>query len=215
MLFQGQEFGASTPFLYFADHHPELAKLVQKGRTEFLNQFESIASAAAAGLINPEDERTFLRCKLDSTERQTHPEFYELHRDLIKLRREDPVFKRAGAGGIDGAVLGMHAFVLRFFGKSGDDRLLLVNLGVDLRLRSVPEPLIAPAKGADWESCWSSEELRYGGGGTPAWETNGDWKLPGQAAVVLKPCSRQPATDKSRSGASARGNDLPITRQKP
>ncbi|HXE53055.1 MAG TPA: malto-oligosyltrehalose trehalohydrolase, partial [Tepidisphaeraceae bacterium] len=35
MLFQGQEFGASSPFVYFADHHPELAKLVRKGRGEF------------------------------------------------------------------------------------------------------------------------------------------------------------------------------------
>ena len=32
MLFQGQEFAASSPFLYFADHNPELAKLVAQGR---------------------------------------------------------------------------------------------------------------------------------------------------------------------------------------
>ena len=39
MLFQGQEFSASTPFLYFADHKPDLAKLVRQGRCEFLSQF--------------------------------------------------------------------------------------------------------------------------------------------------------------------------------
>ena len=32
MLFQGQEFAASTPFLYFADHNPDLAKLIEEGR---------------------------------------------------------------------------------------------------------------------------------------------------------------------------------------
>src|SRR5206468_2776701 len=34
MLFQGQEFAASTPFLYFADHNPDLARLVAQGRRE-------------------------------------------------------------------------------------------------------------------------------------------------------------------------------------
>ena len=45
MLFQGQEFSASAPFLYFADHNPDLARLVRKGRAEFLTQFPSAASA--------------------------------------------------------------------------------------------------------------------------------------------------------------------------
>ena len=39
---------------------------------------------------------------------------------------------------MDGAVLGAEAFVLRFFGEDGDDRLLLVNLGVDLHLDPAP-----------------------------------------------------------------------------
>src|SRR5690606_38790927 len=39
MLFQGQEYAASSPFFYFADHNPELARLVAKGRAEFLAQF--------------------------------------------------------------------------------------------------------------------------------------------------------------------------------
>jgi hypothetical protein len=45
------------------------------------------------------------------------------------------------------AVLGDEAFVLRFFGRDGDDRLLLVNLGRDLRLDPVPELLLAPLEG--------------------------------------------------------------------
>jgi len=55
MLFQGQEFAASTPFLYFADHNPELAKLVAAGRQQFLEQFPSIACAESTPcLANPE-----------------------------------------------------------------------------------------------------------------------------------------------------------------
>src|SRR6202012_4223191 len=44
MLFQGQEFASSKPFLFFADHEPELARKVREGRTEFLSQFPSVSA---------------------------------------------------------------------------------------------------------------------------------------------------------------------------
>jgi maltooligosyltrehalose trehalohydrolase len=73
MLFQGQEFAASSPFLYFADHNEELAKLVRKGRAEFLAQFPSIAAPEVrAGLPDPADPATFAACKLDLAERGRH-----------------------------------------------------------------------------------------------------------------------------------------------
>ena len=188
MLFQGQEFGSSAPFLYFADHHPELAKMVQRGRRDFLRQFPSVATPEVdAHLTNPESERTFLRCKLNPDERQGHAELYELHRDLLRLRREDPVFSRPRRGGLDGAVLGPEAFVLRYFGEQNQDRLLLVNLGLNLHLAPVSEPLLAPPEGHGWKVEWSSEDPRYGGCAIPPVETETTWKAPGQAAVVLVP----------------------------
>src|SRR6185503_2792815 len=73
MLFQGQEFGASAPFLYFADHNPELAAAVQKGRAEFLSQFPSLASPEAQRrLPPPHDPRTFESTVLDWREYDTH-----------------------------------------------------------------------------------------------------------------------------------------------
>src|SRR6185437_3077304 len=87
MLFQGQEFGATAPFLYFADHKPELAKAVQKGRAEFVKQFPSLASEAAqAGLPVPHDPATFERCKLNWSERDDPNVFVRLHRDLLEMR---------------------------------------------------------------------------------------------------------------------------------
>src|SRR5581483_8539630 len=60
MLFQGQEFGASTPFFYFADHEGELAPAVRAGRSTFLAQFPSLASSEMqAALTNPNDIDTF------------------------------------------------------------------------------------------------------------------------------------------------------------
>jgi maltooligosyltrehalose trehalohydrolase len=186
MLFQGQEFGSSSPFFYFADHNPELAKLVRQGRAEFLSQFPSIAQPEVqAGLPDPADSRTFERSKLSWD--QADEELLALHRDLFKLRREEPAFAVRRKGQMDGAVLGEHAFVLRYFEETGGDRLLLVNLGRDLNLTPAPEPLLAPPEGQRWEMLWSSEDPRYGGGGMPPPEAEAGWRIMGNAAVVLRP----------------------------
>jgi maltooligosyltrehalose trehalohydrolase len=192
MLFQGQEFAASTPFLFFADHVPQLAGAIRKGRREFLSQFPGLATPEVqACLADPSAPETFERCRLDLTERTRHAWAYRLHRDLLRLRREDGVFGTRAHRHVDGAVLGPDAFVLRFFGghadDSGDDRLLLVNLGRELYLTEALEPLLAPPEGRAWQVVWSSEAARYGGCGIGPVEHERGWTLPGEAAVALGP----------------------------
>ncbi len=89
MIFQGEEWGASTPFQYFTDHQEaDLAQAVRKGRqTEF----------AAFGwrpedIPDPQDEETWERSKLDWEERGREPHRFllEWHRNLIELRRSAP-----------------------------------------------------------------------------------------------------------------------------
>lgn len=191
MLFQGQEFSASSPFLYFADHEPDLAKSVAKGRKEFLSQFPSLATPEMiASLPDPSDAATFERCKLDWRERERNPEAVDLHKDILRLRREDPVFRAQKARSVDGAVIAAEAFVLRFFGEAGDDRLVFVNLGMDLALVPAPEPLLAPPEGTRWEVLWSSESPRYGGSGMGPVETEErGFHVQGHSAVVLVPNS--------------------------
>lgn len=190
MLFQGQEFCASAPFLYFADHDSELAEQVYKGRREFMFQFPNLAAEETQDyLMRPDDPDVFKRCKLDFSERKSHQQAYDLHRDLLKLRREDPVFSNPRKGAVDGAVLSQEAFVLRFFSADGrNDRLMMINLGRNLWLSPVSEPLVAPHMGQDWQPLWSSEHPRYGGQGTIPQHTDDTWRLPGRAAVVFKPC---------------------------
>jgi maltooligosyltrehalose trehalohydrolase len=84
-------------------------------------------------------------------------------------------------------VLGPAAFVLRYFAEEGDDRLLIVNFGRELRLEPAPEPLLAPLEGKAWLVLWSSEDPRYGGCGTAPPETDEGWHIPGEAALVLVP----------------------------
>jgi maltooligosyltrehalose trehalohydrolase len=186
MLFQGQEFATSSPFLYFADHNEELAKLVAAGRSQFLEQFPSIALSHTAFLMGAPNEReTFEKCKIDWTEREKHSDTLRLHRDLLRLRREDPVFSSQRSDWIHGAVLGEQAFALRFTGGSHGDRLLVVSLGRGLNYSPSPEPLLAPPQNRDWELLWCSSDTRYGGSGASRIGSQGMWNISGQTAWVL------------------------------
>jgi maltooligosyltrehalose trehalohydrolase len=188
MLFQGQEHSSSRPFLFFADHQGDLSTAVRAGRRNFLSQFRSLALPEwSTSVPDPSDPATFERCRLDHAERDRHPKAWALHRDLIRLRREDAVLSRQGEDGLDGAVLGAHAFVVRFFGPSGDDRLLVVNLGAEEHFSPAPEPLLAPPDGRLWTVRWSSEARAYGGSGTFPPDSADGWRLPGEAAVLLSP----------------------------
>jgi len=190
LLFQGQEWCAAAPFAFFADHPGELGALVRKGRCQFLAQFPRAGTAETRELMpDPGARATVAACRLDWAEPATgpHSQSLALHRDLLSLRRTDPVIAAQGEGdvSIDGAVLSPESFVLRFFAPGDDERLLLVNLGRDRPLSPLPEPLCAPPTGRRWTSLWSSESPRYGGAGTPAVSEDGAWTILGHAAILL------------------------------
>jgi maltooligosyltrehalose trehalohydrolase len=193
MLFQGQEFSASAPFLYFADFDEALNAAVRQGRGEFLTQFPSLVDPGVqAALADPGAMATFERCKLDFAERASHAEAYALHADLLRLRRDEAVFSASPFGGIDGAVLSRSAFALRYFTPNGDDRVLVVNLGAELTRGSIAEPLLAPVLPAsgtrtDWTVRWSSESAQYGGLGTADPWPDGCWRIPAECALFLRP----------------------------
>ena len=189
MLFQGQEFGSTRPFYFFADHGADLGKLVREGRAKFLAQFPSLAALDILALApDPGARATFEHCQLNSQERRANGEVFALHHDLLKLRREDPAFRCQRRRGVDGAVLGTDAFVLRFFVEGNEDRLLLVNLGRDLKLSDAPEPLLAPPPGKTWAVRWCSDDWAYGGTGfAPPEDNEGVWRIRGESAVVLVP----------------------------
>jgi maltooligosyltrehalose trehalohydrolase len=189
MFFMGQEFAASTRFMFFADHHAELAALVHQGRREFLSQFRAFADEAALQLVPaPHAEATFTGSKLDWSEAEHNIEALAFHRDLLQLRACDPVISQHDCAKVDGATLSEQAFVLRWFDAEHGDRLLIVNLDRELPLTPPSEPLLAPTHGASWQLLWSSEDPRYGGHGVTipvADDGHGEWRLPAQCAVLL------------------------------
>jgi maltooligosyltrehalose trehalohydrolase len=203
MLFQGQEWAASNTFHYFADHNPELTKLIQKGRARELSQFASLAMPEMQrSLIDPAAENTFIRCKLDPTERMKspHAEVFQMHKDLLRLRREEPTFRRVQRrGDFDGSVIAPDAFCLRFFAPNGADCMLIVNFGIDLALDIAPEPLLATPVHKRWGKIFSTEDPQYGGNGTPPVCTEAEgWFIPGRCAIVVKPMAMEIATVETR-----------------
>ncbi len=183
LIFQGQEFGASSPFFYFNDCGTE--ERVAEGRAKFLSQFRSFALPEIQEILPDPTSRTcFERSKLNRSERSSHAEIYQLHRDLLRLRRElarhDPTRLATGTIGDD-------ALILRYFPYDLQTRLLIVNFGRELWLRSIAQPLVAPPAGGRWSIEWSSETPVYGGSGTPDLDTDEGWRIPGEAAVMLVP----------------------------
>ena len=84
-------------------------------------------------------------------------------------------------------MLGPASFVFRYFSEGNrDDRLLVVNFGENRELNPIPEPLLAPPLGLEWEVVFSSESARYGGSGTATVATQDKWTIPAEATVALR-----------------------------
>jgi maltooligosyltrehalose trehalohydrolase len=179
MLFAGEEFAASTPFFYFADHEPFLATLVREGRARFLSQFASLADPAAqAALADPGDFATFEKCRLDPRERSGNGAATQLHRDLIALRRAG--FALNGGKRARAEALTDQAFVVR-----AGNTLLVVNLGGDLELDPDASRLLAAPGNAGWNFQWSSDDVAYGGPGVPDAARAGT-RSPAESALLLR-----------------------------
>jgi maltooligosyltrehalose trehalohydrolase len=89
MLFQGEEFAASSPFLYFTDHlDPEMGRAVSEGRRRDFAAF----GWNPEDVPDPQAPATFEKSKLDwsELEREPHRSILEWHRELIALRRSIP-----------------------------------------------------------------------------------------------------------------------------
>jgi maltooligosyltrehalose trehalohydrolase len=87
MLFQGEEFGASAPFLYFTDYEdPELGRSISEGRKK---EFEAFGWAPDQ-IPDPQDEQTFTQSRLNWAEltEEPHASLLQWHKDLISLRHK-------------------------------------------------------------------------------------------------------------------------------
>ena len=81
---------------------------------------------------------------------------YQLHRDLLRLRREDPVFSERGRGGLTARCLATRPSCCAISARRATT-VCCSSISDDLHLDPAPEPLLAPPAGHHWETIWSSE----------------------------------------------------------
>ena len=149
LLFMGQEWAASSPFQFFTDHEEELGRAVSAGRREEFKHFRAFSDPAARAKIpDPQAEETFLRSRLQWSERDrgAHGRVLSLYRQLLTLRRQDPVLSRPSrerlAARAEGQVLIVRRWNEAGAEAKGEERWLLVHFGqgpVPLESLGVPE----------------------------------------------------------------------------
>ncbi len=99
LLFMGQEWAASAPFLYFTDHHDALGQAVREGRRAEFGRFAAFSDPATRERIpDPQDRATFLASRIDWNQRdlEPHASTLLLHAALLALRARDPALRSAG-----------------------------------------------------------------------------------------------------------------------
>lgn len=171
LLFMGQEWAASSPFLYFSDHEGELGRAVSEGRRKEFSHFS--AFHAGDTIPDPQAESTFLASKLDWSEqaRGEHRATLELTRRALDLRRTDPVLRSATQ--LSAGVAHDCLWVLRSAAQGS--RLLLFNPG---EARSLGEVSGCSPTG--------TVELLTS---HPMQSSEGRIHLPARSAIVLKTTS--------------------------
>jgi maltooligosyltrehalose trehalohydrolase len=127
LLFMGQEWAASTPFLYFTDLPSELGKLVTEGRRQEFASFPEFADPASRERIpDPQAPSTFEASRLKWDERETgvHGLTLALYRELLHLRRTHQALGASAALAGDAVAVDTGALVVRREGNG--ERLLIV-----------------------------------------------------------------------------------------
>jgi maltooligosyltrehalose trehalohydrolase len=167
MMFMGEDWAASTPFLYFVDFDgdPELSKAVREGRRkEFGRSGDFADPEKAAEIPDPTDPQTFEASRLDwaEIERSPHAEAREETRRLLELRRSHvlPLLKSAFLGG-SYEMPTPDALDVTWRFDAGALRLVF----------NTDEPVLQLADMDGWRVLWASEGASFesGGAGLPAW----------------------------------------------
>ena len=187
LLFQGQEWAASTPFLFFTDHHEELGKLVTAGRRREFAGFKGFSDPESTKNIpDPQAETTFQHSKLrwEEVEEGGHAKVRALYKEALRLRREEPALgRRNNRQDWQAVALGNETVALVYTEPDrGEMCMVVCNLtGGDQSAR------LGIDEGPKFELIFSSNEERFGGDGQTAFNAvDGSMKFGRPELLVLR-----------------------------
>lgn len=207
LLFMGQEWGCTSPFLFFTDHHAELGRAVTEGRRKEFGEFAAFSDPTAQARIpDPQALSTFQASMLDWQQRHRPPHagIWRLYRAMLQLRRRDPALQARSRGDYDAAALDADTVVLRRQGRDGRAVLVVVRLRgqgeIDLRGHALAQPNSSqprpaqigpdqPSPARPWRVRLCSEDTDYTDTPQPPLVQSGSdgllIRFPGPAAIVL------------------------------
>ncbi len=186
LLFMGQEWAASSPMLFFTDHHEALGEAVRNGRRAEFARFAAFAdSATRARIPDPQAASTFANSRLSWREQDEkyHRQVLLLYRALLALRRGHPP---AGSGAAEVADWSPDVLLLRREGPGGSGLLAVIRLegsgAVDLAGHAAAR--LAP--GQRWQLALSTGDPAFNADG-PAIGVEAGGTGPGESGTALAP----------------------------
>jgi maltooligosyltrehalose trehalohydrolase len=181
LLFMGQEWAASSPFLFFTDHDPDLGRLVTEGRRK---EFAKFTAFQGAEVPDPQAIETFQRSRLRWDERTApaHAPILRLYQDLLALRRQEPALRTPRRDQLMVQVTGDQSVALLLKGAAQDEPtiLLLANLG-----QRAAVDLNDFTNAGSWELILDTEASIYGGAHDTALG-HGRIEIAGPRALVFR-----------------------------
>ena len=164
LLFMGQEWAASTPFLFFTDFAGGLGEKVVAGRRQEFAAFpEFAAPGATARIPDPQAATTFTASTLrwDELDRPEHARVLALHRTLLHLRRDRPALQGSDATAAQADAIGADTIVMHR-GGAGSPAIAIV-----ARLRGAGDVRVEALAAGQWRTLLDTEEADYAGDGRP------------------------------------------------
>lgn len=160
MLFMGEEYGETAPFLYFVSHSDrDLIEAVRKGRKAEFAAFHEIGGKEAP---DPQSEETFKKSRLNWDKRTSgeHRILWLFHQKLLQMRRDIPALRNLDWNQLEVTVLKPEK-VLRIHRHHEDSRILCwLNFG------SEAVKIAENNKSGIWEKILDSSEETWGGIGS-------------------------------------------------
>jgi maltooligosyltrehalose trehalohydrolase len=196
LLFMGQEWACSTPFLFFTDHHPELGRLVTEGRRREFGAFAAFRDPAERLRIpDPQAPATFAASKLrwDEREREPHASALRCCRAVLALRRREPALQVRTRGRSTACAAGHDVILVRRDDEAGEALLVAVCLRGPAPLDVAAIDAARLPRSRRWETILSTEDEDFTADGQPPAIDDGrdvrtvSWRRAGAVVLAARP----------------------------